>query len=74
MSRHLRDLAERRLKNTLVLTHKGKPNEVLKELEKAEKTAKLLIKDPENEFFNANLQINFYNFFTLSKLSYEMGR
>ncbi len=52
MSRSLRDSAERSIQKTLLLMQKGKQEEALKELEKAEKAAKILLKYTENEFFS----------------------
>lgn len=51
MLESLRGSAERQFQKTLSLMQEGKFEEALKELEEAEK---LLIKDPENEFLQAN--------------------
>ncbi|MCC4766609.1 tetratricopeptide repeat protein [Methanosarcina sp. DH1] len=74
MSESLRDSAGRHFQKTLSLMQEGKLEEALKELEQAEETAKLLLKDPENEFFQADLQTSFYNVFTLGYRFYDMGR
>ena len=50
MSKILRDSAGRSIKKTLLLMQKGKPEEALKGLEKAEEAAKILLNDLENEF------------------------
>ena len=44
---------------------KGKPEEALKELEKAEEAAKILLNDPENKSFQESRQINLKNVVTL---------
>lgn len=74
MSESLRDSAERHFQKTLFLMQTGKPEEAFKVLEKAEEAAKLLLKYPENEFFQANLQMSFDNVFNLGYLLYNMGR
>ena len=74
MSRSLRDSAVNHFNETLSLMQKGKSIEALKALENAEKTAKLLLKDPENEFFQANLQINLHNVFNLGYFLQSTGR
>ena len=53
---------------------KGKHEEALKELEKAEEAAKSLLKDSGNEFFQTNLQVIFNNVFTLGYYLYNTGR
>jgi tetratricopeptide (TPR) repeat protein len=74
MSKSLRDSAGRSIKKTLLLMEKGKQEEALKELENAEEAAKLLLKDPENEFFQANLQMNFNNVFNIGYFLQITGR
>jgi tetratricopeptide (TPR) repeat protein len=74
MSRRLSDSAERRFQKVLSLIQKGKSVEALKELEKAEEAAKLRLKDPENEFYQTNLQMNFTNVFNLGYFLQSTGR
>ena len=50
MSKSLRDSAGRSIKKTLLLMQKGKQEEALKELEKAEEAAKVLLKDLKTNF------------------------
>ncbi|WP_229395029.1 tetratricopeptide repeat protein [Methanosarcina sp. DH1] len=52
----------------------GRYEEALKELEKDEEIAKLLLKDPKNEFYQSNLQKSFDDVFTLGYLLCDMGR
>src|SRR5665647_3180219 len=74
MSKILRDSAGRSIKKTLLLMQKGKPEEALKGLEKAEEAAKILLNDLENEFSQANLQMNFHNVFNLGYFLQITGR
>ena len=74
MSESLRDSAERHFQKTLFLMQNRKYEEALKELEKAEEAVKLLLKNPENKFFQANLRMNFNNVFTLGYNLHDMGR
>ncbi len=73
MSRSLSDSAERHFQKTLSLMQKGKSVEAFKELEKAEEAAKLLLKDPENEFFQINLKMKFDDVFALGYRLYDIG-
>ena len=57
MSKSLRDSAGRSIKKTLLLMQKGKPEEALKELEKAEEAIKPLLNSPEKEFIQESFQI-----------------
>lgn len=74
MSECLRDLSIKYLNETLELIKEGKSIEALKELEKAEEAAKLLLIYSENEFFQTNLQIKFNDVFTLGQRLDNMGR
>ena len=114
MSESLRDSA-RLFNEAIALMQKGKPEEALKELEKAEKAAleveaydiflyaqtlkgrimqilgayeealkihslalkateELLSKDPDNELYQSNLQMNLDEIFTLGNSFYNIGR
>ena len=74
MSESLRDSSINYLNEALELMKKDQNKKALKELEKAEEAAKFLLKDQENEFFQANLQTSFNNVFTLGYCLYDMGR
>ena len=70
----LRDSAESQFKMTLSLLQKGKLIESFEEIEKAKEAAMLLLKDPENKFFEKNLQTKFFNVFNLGYLLVNLGR
>jgi len=74
MSKSLRDSARRSIKNTLLLIQKGKQEEALKELENTEKAAKILLNYIDNEFSQANLQIDLNNVFNLGYFLKITGR
>jgi len=74
MSEGLRDSAGRHFQKTLSLMQEGNLEKALKELKQTEETAKLLLKDPKNEFFQSNLQKSFYNVFTLGYNLHDIGR
>ncbi|WP_229394684.1 tetratricopeptide repeat protein [Methanosarcina sp. DH1] len=52
----------------------GNLEEALKEVKQAEETAKLLLKDPKNEFFQSNLQKSFDDVFTFGYNLHNIGR
>jgi tetratricopeptide (TPR) repeat protein/predicted amidohydrolase len=74
MSESLRDSAINPYNKALELIEKDQDNEFLEVLEKAENTAKILLNDPENEFFQTNLEMNFSNAFTLGNFLYDLRR
>jgi len=74
MSESLRDSAISRLTAVLSLIQKEKPTEALEELGKFKEITNSLLKDPDNKFFQTNIQMNFTNALCIGNFLYTFGR